>query len=96
MKAKLGELDIFNWWLGKFFNTNMADVRKDNPQWKDDSDKDSAEFYEKYAVTKEQMEEFDKYFYKEVPKLLKVTQKYWKRSGWLTYLNTAPSEIITE
>jgi len=90
-KQKLTQDDIINWWLGRFFNTNLKQILEENPEWKENPDEHTRDFYEKYAVTKEQHDAFEKYFYKEVPKVLKVTQKYWRRYGCWTYLDTAPS-----
>ena len=47
--------------------------------------------YKVELVTQEQYDEFEDYFYNEIPKKLKITKKYWKRKSGFVYLNTAPS-----
>ena len=86
MKKELTQTDIINWWLKKFHNTSIEEVTKKH-NW---NENDSREFYEVYSVTEEQYKEFEDYFYNEVPKLLKISKKRWKRDSWLAYLNTAP------
>ena len=92
MKKILSEVDIINWWLNKFFDTDLEDVKKKH-SWEDGNYEHSWKFYKTYAVTKEQYKEFEQYFYKEIPKILKISQKYWKRTCWSAYLNCSPSVI---
>ena len=80
--------------MDRFFNTNLDTVKEENPEWLVDPKKGSEKFYKKYQVTKEQNKEFDEYFYKQIPKKLGLSQKYWKRASSFKYLDVAPSVKI--
>ena len=93
--AKRKELtndDLINWWLEKYHNTNMDGVLKDNPDWDIHSKEwNSRTFYQKYPVTQEQHDEWEKWAFNAFTKHFRVSKTYAKRAWPYTYLNVSPS-----
>lgn len=94
-KPKLTEQEIIDWWLTKYHNTNLDEVAKLHPEWMDEPQAHTREFYQKYAVTQEQHDEWNEWAFDRFVKHFKLTKTYAKRSWAFAYLNVAP-QIIKE
>ena len=93
-KKKLTEDDLVNWWLGKYHNTNLADVFKLHPDWtRDNPEYDSRIFYSAYPVTQEQHDEWRKWALEAFKKHFRLGKKAAERGFCFTYLNTAPMVV---
>ena len=91
MKRKeLTEEYVINWWLEKYHNTNLDQVLKDHPEW-DDGENHSRDFYNTYAVTQKQHDEWHKWFIDTVAKTHGTSKKWARKNTCFDYLNVAPS-----
>ena len=91
MKAKLTETEIIDWWLDKYHNTNLDKVKRDHPEWEKDPEKHSRDFYQTYAVTTEQHNEWYDWFIKRVMKHYKIGKKRAIKDTAIDYLNVSPT-----
>lgn len=82
---------LVNLWLEKYHNTNIDKVLDENPLWRDDPNKYSRVFYEKYKVTQEQHDEWEKEAKELTIKQTKYSKKYLNRVWWSIYLNCSPT-----
>lgn len=90
-KVKLTEKDLINKWLTDYHNTNVDKVLKDNPDWDIESKEwDSNTFYNKYLVTKEQHDEWEKWARNEVYESSSYTKEYVNKHFGFIALNCAP------
>lgn len=87
--------DLVNWWLEKYHNTNLDKVLEDNPDWKVNPQEHTREFYNKYRITQEQYNEWEKWAKEYTKKVTKLSKKMVDRGWWAVFLNCAPN-IITE
>jgi len=88
---KLTEEDCINWWLEKYHNTNLTKVLEEHSQWQDDPPSHSREFYEEYAVTNAQHDEWHKWFIDAFAKNFRISKARARKHSGLTYLNVAPN-----
>ena len=91
MKTNLTEEEFLNRWLGKCFDTNLAEVKEAHPEWDDNSSEHSRDFYREYAVTQEEHDEWYTWAVDRVAKHYGYGKKYAKRAFSIPYLNVAPS-----
>ena len=82
---------LIDMWLQKYHNTTIAQVLKDHPEWEKEPEEHTRDFYKKYAVTKEQHDEWYKEAIVLLSKAYRMPQKRTKRMFAFGYLNTAPS-----
>jgi hypothetical protein len=92
---KVDANDLINWWLEKYHNTNLEKVQEENPEWKENPREHTRDFYEKYAVTQEQHDEWEKWAKEYTKKVTKASKRLLERSWGLVYLQTSP-QIIKE
>ena len=92
---KLTENEVIDWWLEKYHNTNLMQVLIDHPEWNDGLDH-SSDFYQTYAVTQQQHDEWYNWFISEVAKRYKISKKLAKRRTAFSYLNTSPNININK
>ena len=92
-KKEISEEVIVNTWLQQYFNITLKEVEKD---FKKDEDGnflpgETKRFYQKYAITQEQHDEWDSQIRKELKKKLRLSKSMFDRQYPFIYLNTAPS-----
>ena len=90
-KKELTEEDFLNWWLEKYHNTNLDEVKKLHPQWNKHPEKHTRDFYKAYQVAQEQHDEWEEWAIKTLMKEKKMPRKFIERNWWSVYLNTAPA-----
>ena len=91
MKNKLlSERDLIDWWLGKFHQTTLTEVESQHPEWMAEPEKYTHDFYEEYAVTQEQHDEWEKWATATLKKQTGRSGIYFQRSWAWVYLNVAP------
>jgi len=102
MKAKLTEEEFINWWLEKYHNTNLDQVKKDHPEWNSDHlEKNSDEwrvhsgestraFYTAYMVTEEQHDEWYEWAIQRIMKYYRYSKKRAHRGFSIPSLNVSP------
>lgn len=91
MRAKLSEEQFINWWLEKYHNTNLAQILRENPEWKKNPHDHTREFYNTYRVTQAQHDEWYEWAIGLVMKTYRFGKKTARRQFALPYLNVAPS-----
>ena len=89
MKAKINSDELVNWWLDKYHNTNLDEVREKHG-WEDGKDH-SREFYEAYKVSQEQHDEWYEWAIRLIMKRYRRGKKWAKEAFVFPYLNVAPS-----
>lgn len=72
-------------WLEEFFDTTMEEVEKSGKY------NDSREFYLAHQVTQEQHDWWEREMKKILPKIMKVTKKFFERQWWLIHVDSSPS-----
>lgn len=82
--------DLINWWLKKYYHTNLTRIKKEHPEWEKNPEKHTREFYESYMVTQEQHDEWEKWAKEYTQKVTGIKGKLFDRSWWSVYMNTAP------
>ena len=93
MRKKVNIEDLVNWWLEKYHNTNLDKVKEENPEWKENPQAHSREFYQKYQVSQEAHDEWLQWAKNYTKKVTGIKGKLFDKSwGWV-YLNCAPSII---
>lgn len=95
MDKKINTDTLVNWWLGKYFNTNLDKVLEENSKWNENPFKYSREFYEMYQVTQEQHDEWLIWAKKYVKTTLKISTQRLNLGWGFLYLNSAPMIKIT-
>ncbi len=83
--------DLVNWWLEKYHNTNLTKVIEDNPEWKDNPSDHSRDFHLKYAVTKEQHDEWEVWAKEYTRKVTKCSKKFLEHQWPWISLDASPS-----
>ena len=90
-KKQLTEEDLINWWLEKYHNTNLAEVAKLHPDWRNDNpDYNSRMFYSAYQCTEEQHDEWRAWAFEAYRKFTKLNKRTAERGFCFIYLNTSP------
>jgi dTDP-D-glucose 4,6-dehydratase len=79
--------EIMNWWLVPYHGKTIEEIFEANPEYKDDNRK----FYQDYAVTQEQHDEWYELALDKLQKSLKWKRDMVKREFAMPYLNLAPS-----
>jgi len=77
-----------DWWLQKYHNTNCKELIEKEPELC----KTSA-WFKKYAVKKEQHDEWYEWAISEVMKRYRLSKKRAQKEFCFAYLNVAPNEI---
>ena len=88
---KVNSEDLINWWLGKYHNTSLGEILEETPEWKENPDKHTRDFYDKYRVTQEQHDEWLEWAKDYTKKVTKIKGKMFDRSWGFVYLQCAPS-----
>jgi len=96
MGKKVNIDDLVNWWLEKYHGTNIEKILEENPKWKENPSEHTREFYEKYAVTQEQHDEWLQWAKEYTKKVTKVRGELFNRSWGFVYLDCAPQVIKTK
>ena len=89
MKKQLNADDIVNWWLEKYHKTNLDKVKELHPEWMDGDH--SREFYDTYAVTQAQHDEWYDWVIRTLAKHRRISLKAAKRWFIWPYLNLSPT-----
>ena len=95
-KLKRKDIDtesIVDSWLFEYHGTTMEEVSKGYTKNKDGEydPADTSKFYNDYAITQEQHDEWEDMIYKVLPKKLGMSKNLFERSWAMTRLNCAPS-----
>ena len=88
--------ELLDLWLVKYYNVTMQKVKEDNPEWMKNPQEHTRDFYEKYPVTQEQLDEWEKEAKKLLNKKYKMSKCMIDKGWWSVYLNCAPSVIKEE
>jgi len=83
--------DLINWWLNKYHNTNLDQVKENHPEWLKNPEEHTRDFYEAYKVTQEQHDEWEKWAKDYTKKVTGIKGKLFNRSWGFVYLNSSPS-----
>lgn len=89
-RKQLTEEMLINWWLEKYHNITLEDVKKLHPDW---NEKNSQYFYDTYPVTEEQHDEWRKWAFNEFWKWQGMGKRYAEKSFTWVYLNCAPKIV---
>jgi hypothetical protein len=95
MKKLVNDEDLINWWLKKYHNTNLEQVKKDHPEWLEKPAEHTRDFYAAYMVTQEQHDEWEKWAKEYTKKVTGLSKAFIDRSWWTVYLNISPQIIKT-
>ena len=87
MKAILTESEFYNAWL-KYHNTTIEELIEKEPELMK-----TVEWYNKYAVTQEQHDEWYEWAIKRLCSYYRCGRKYAQRSFTFNYLNLAPNIV---
>ena len=82
---------FINKWLKDYHNTNLDEVTKLHPEWENNPREHIHDFYKKYAVTKEQHDEWHEWAIKEIMRIWRISKKRAERAFTFDYLNCAPN-----
>lgn len=85
MKKQIEGNDLYNAWL-KYHNTNVDEIVKKHPKLSK-----TPKWFNKYAVTQEQHDEWVEWAKEHIRKITKYSKRYIDRHFWSVYLNYAPS-----
>lgn len=85
MKPKLTREDVLNWWLQKYHNVTVDDVKLAHPEAKTDP-----EWFKFYPVTKDQHDEWHEWFISTLAKERRMSKKLVRKLSSLDYLDCAP------
>lgn len=85
------EEEFINWWLKKYHNIDLTGVKKAHPEWMDEPEKHTRDFYRAYAVTQEQHDEWYDWAIKRIMKHYRMGRKRAEESFCFDYLNVAPN-----
>ena len=91
MKKKLTEELFINKWLEDYHNTSIKEVEEKYPEWMEDTNQGSREFYKTYAVSQVEHDEWYRWAIDVLAKHYRLSKKRARRAFWLNYLNVAPS-----
>lgn len=83
--------ELVELWLEKYHNTNLQKVLEENPEWKENPHEHTRDFYQKYLVTQEQHDEWEKEAKVLLNKKYKISKWLIDRGWWSVYLNCSPS-----
>lgn len=92
-KKELKEDDLLNKWLGDYHDTSLEKIIEEHPEWEENPQEHTRTFYEMYAVTQEQHDEWHDWMIRTLAKHFKTSLKYMRQHSWMIYLNTAPNII---
>lgn len=82
--------DLINWWLTKYHNTNLDEVLELYPHWKEKPQDYNRDFYETFAVTQEQHDEWLKWAKDYTKRVTGIKGRLFDRSWGFLYLDTSP------
>ena len=85
--------ELLDLWLVKCHNITMEKVKEDNPEWMKNPSAHTRDFYEKYKVTQEQLDEWEKEAKLLLRKKYKMSKWMVDKGWWSVYLNCSPSVI---
>jgi len=88
---KVDPRDLIDWWLTKYHNTTLKEVEDTHPEWMEDPQKHTRDFYQTYAVTKEQHDEWETWAKEYTKKITKIKGRIFDKSWCWVYLDVAPS-----
>ena len=74
----------------EYHDTNLNEVMVTHPEWKEDPQAHSREFYEEYQVTQEQHDEWYAWFIDKVMKSYDLGKKRAIKNTAIDYLNVSP------
>ena len=91
--SKINTTKLINWWLDKYHNTTLDEVKKDHPEWDENPENFTWDFYNTYKITQEQYDEWEIWAKDYIIKTMKIPKSnlklYW---DWIC-LDVAPSVI---
>ena len=81
--------DCMNWWLERYHDTNLKQIKDKHPELLEDSQG----FYDTYKVTQEQHDEWYDWFIDAFSKHCKMSKELAERYSGFTYLDVSPTII---
>ena len=91
MSKQVQQDELVNWWLEKYHNTDLTKILEDNPEWKENPLDHTRDFYNKYAVTQNQHDEWVVWAKGYVKKVTKCSNNFLEAQWPWIYLNTSPT-----
>lgn len=91
MRKQIEATELINLWLEKCHGVKFEHIFKVHPEWEKDEEKYTRDFYQTYAVTQEQHDQWYEEAITLMSKRLKMSKKSIKNQFTFTYLNVAPS-----
>jgi hypothetical protein len=85
--------ELLDLWLVKYHNTTMQKVREEHTEWMENPQEHTRDFYQKYAVTQEQHDEWEKEAKLLLRKKYRISKWMVEKGWWSVYLNCSPSII---
>ena len=79
--------EIINWWLVPYHGTTIEEIFEKHPEYAEDNRK----FYQDYAITQEQHDEWYDLTIERLSKSLRWSKKMTKREFSFPYLNLSPT-----
>jgi hypothetical protein len=86
MKPKLTQEEFYDWWLEKYFGINVKWLIENEPELIK-----TPAWYKKYAVTKEQHDEWYEWAVQRISKYYRYSRKTAERFFAFDYLNVSPT-----
>lgn len=83
--------ELLNLWLEKYHNITFQQVKDTHPEWVEHPEEHTRDFYNKYAVTQEQHDEWVKEAKELLRKKYKMSKRMVDKGWWSVYLNCSPS-----
>ena len=90
-KKELTQEMLIDLWLYRYHKTTLEEVIKEHPEWLENPQEHTRDFYKTYAVTEEQHDEW----YEDAKKIVKdyynLSERRLNREFPFIYLNVAPT-----
>lgn len=94
MNRKLPNIEeLLDLWLVKYHNTTIQKVKDEHPEWMENPQEHTRDFYNTYLVTQEQHDEWENEAKLLLRKKYKISKWMVDRGWWSVYLNCSPSVI---
>ena len=86
MKPKLTQEEFYDWWLQKYHGISVKWLIENEPELIK-----TPKWYEKYAVTREQHDEWYEWAIQRIMKYYRYSREYTKKYFAIDYLNVSPT-----
>jgi len=91
MKQKPNIEEFIDLWLVPYHGITLQEVKDTHPEWMKEPQKHTRDFYDKYAVTQEQRNEWYKKAIEKIMKHYRFSKRHSERAFAWYYNNCAPT-----